>query len=93
MARNLSDFGGRGSCCVYDTCGEVCPSGARYSPDYTFKQLIEPNRSARHDRTLVRRVIRDSTRSRVGSGPAVHQGRPRGASGGRARTVRGTGGV
>ena len=32
MARNLTPFGGRGACCVYDTCGEVCPSGARYSP-------------------------------------------------------------
>ncbi len=42
MARNLEPFGGRGGCCVYDTCGEVCPSGARYSPDYTFRQLMEP---------------------------------------------------
>jgi glucose dehydrogenase len=42
MARNLTPFGGRGGCCVYDTCGEVCPSGARYSPDFTFRQLMEP---------------------------------------------------
>src|SRR5437899_1017856 len=49
MARNLTPFGGRGSCCVFDTCGEVCPSGARYSPDFTFKQLIEPKKLVRHD--------------------------------------------
>src|SRR6185295_12243232 len=42
MARNLTPFGGRGGCCVYDTCGDVCPSGARYSPDFTFRQLMEP---------------------------------------------------
>ena len=47
MARNLEPFGGRGGCCVYDTCGEVCPSGARYSPDFTFRQLM---RSAKQDR-------------------------------------------
>ena len=57
MARNLTPFGGRGSCCVYDTCGEVCPSGARYSPDFTFKQLIAPKKIVLHDRTLVRRLI------------------------------------
>ena len=61
MARNLTPFGGRGGCCVYDTCGEVCPSGARYSPDYTFKQLIAPKKIVLHDQTLVRRLILDDT--------------------------------
>ena len=76
MARNLTPFGGRGSCCVYDTCGDVCPSGARYSPDFTFKQLIAPKKIALHDRTLVRRLILDDTRSRIVSAQAVHQDRP-----------------
>jgi quinoprotein glucose dehydrogenase len=76
MARNLTPFGGRGSCCVYDTCGEVCPSGARYSPDFTFKQLIAPKKIVLHDRTLVRRLILDDTRSRVVSAQAAHQDRP-----------------
>src|SRR5262245_55694005 len=40
MARNLRPFGGRGSCGMYDTCGDVCPTGARYSPDFTYQQLI-----------------------------------------------------
>jgi choline dehydrogenase-like flavoprotein len=76
MARNLTPFGGRGSCCVYDTCGEVCPSGARYSPDFTFKQLIAPQKIVLHDRTLVRRLILDDKRSRVVSAQAAHQDRP-----------------
>jgi hypothetical protein len=68
MARNLTPSGGRGACCVYDTCGEVCPSGARYSPDYTFRQLIEPKKIVLHDRTLVRRLILDERRSNYRGG-------------------------
>jgi glucose dehydrogenase len=76
MARNLTAFDGRGGCCVYDTCGEVCPSGARYSPDYTFRQLIAPKKIALHDRTLVRRLVLDDTRPIVVAARAVHQDRP-----------------
>jgi choline dehydrogenase-like flavoprotein len=76
MARNLTPFGGRGSCCVYDTCGEVCPSGARYSPDFTFRQLIEPKKIALHDRTLVRRLVLDDRRPTVVSAQGWHQDRP-----------------
>jgi len=65
MARNLTPFGGRGACCVYDTCGDICPSGARYSHDYTFKQLVEPKKIALHDRTLVRRLVLDDTRPAI----------------------------
>ncbi len=86
MARNLTPFGGRGSCCVYDTCGEVCPSGARYSPDYTFKQLIAPKKIVLHDQTLVRRLVLDETRSTVVAAQAVRQDRPEDPIEFRART-------
>ena len=76
MARNLTPFDGRGSCCVYDTCGEVCPSGARYSPDFTFRQLVESNRITLHDRTLVRRLVLDDQRPAVAAAHAWHQDRP-----------------
>ena len=76
MARNLTPFGGRDGCCVYDTCGEVCPSGARYSPDYTFRQLMAPKKIVLHDRTLVRRLILDQTRPTIVAAQAVHQDRP-----------------
>src|SRR4051812_29144877 len=76
MARNLTPFGGRGACCVYDTCGEVCPSGARYSPDYTFRQLAAPKKILLHDRTLVRRLILDDKRNTIVSAQARHQERP-----------------
>jgi glucose dehydrogenase len=76
MARNLAPFGGRGSCCVYDTCGEVCPSGARYSPDFTFRQLVQPKKIVLHDRTLVRRLVPHQTRGAIVAAQAVHQDRP-----------------
>jgi len=75
MARNLTAFDGRGGCCVYDTCGEVCPSGARYSPDFTFRQLTAPNTIVLHDRTLVRRLVLDDRRSVVVAARAAHQDR------------------
>src|SRR5947199_7183074 len=86
MARNLTPFGGRGSCCVYDTCGEVCPSGARYSPDYTFKQLIEPKKIQLHDRTLVRRLVLDGQRPTIVAAHGFHQDRPDEAIEYRAKT-------
>jgi len=76
MARNLTPFGGRGACCVYDTCGEVCPSGARYSPDFTFRQLMEPKKIVLHDRTLVRRLVLDDRRPTVVAAQGFHQDRP-----------------
>jgi choline dehydrogenase-like flavoprotein len=76
MARNLTPHDGRGACCVYDTCGEVCPSGARYSPDFTFRQLLEPGKITLHDRTLVRRLVPDERRSTIVAARAVHQDRP-----------------
>jgi choline dehydrogenase-like flavoprotein len=76
MARNLTPFGGRGACCVYDTCGEVCPSGARYSPDFTFRQLVEPKKIVLHDRTLVRRLVPHQTTNAIVAAQARHQDRP-----------------
>lgn len=76
MARNLTPFDGRGACCVYDTCGEVCPSGARYSPDFTFRQLAEPKKIVLHDRTLVRRLILDDRRATIVAAQGWHQDRP-----------------
>jgi glucose dehydrogenase len=76
MARNLTPSGGRGACCVYDTCGEVCPSGARYSPDFTFRQLMEPGTIVLHDRTLVRRLILQDGTARIAAAQAWREDRP-----------------
>ncbi|HEV3141486.1 MAG TPA: GMC family oxidoreductase [Vicinamibacterales bacterium] len=86
MARNMTPFDGRGACCVYDTCGDVCPSGARYSPDFTFKQLIgagtevasdlRPRPLTLHDQTLVRRLVLDERKPVVAVAQGFHQDRP-----------------
>jgi quinoprotein glucose dehydrogenase len=75
LARNLTPFDGRGACCVYDTC-DICPTGARYSPDFTFRQLIERKQIVLHDRTLVRRLVLDGRSARVTVAQGAHQDRP-----------------
>jgi quinoprotein glucose dehydrogenase len=84
LARNLTPFDGRGACCVYDTC-DICPTGARYSPDFTFRQLIERKQIVLHDRTLVRRLVLDDRRPTVAVAQGVHQDRPGEAQEYRAR--------
>ncbi len=75
LARNLTPADGRGACCVYDTC-DICPTGARYSPDYTFRQLLDRKQIVLHDRTLVRKLVLDDARPVVAAAQAVHQERP-----------------
>jgi quinoprotein glucose dehydrogenase len=84
-ARNLTPADGRGSCCVFDTCGDVCPSGARYSPDFTFRQLIERKQIVLHDRTLIRRLVLEEGKPQVAAATGVHDERPGEAQEYRAR--------
>ncbi len=73
QAKNTVDgYGGRSICRRCNTC-EICPTGARYSPDYTFKQLIAAGRLALHDQTLVRRLVLDDRTSRIVSARAVKE--------------------
>jgi quinoprotein glucose dehydrogenase len=65
QAKNTVDvYGGRGRCRRCNTC-EVCPTGARYSPDWTFKQLLDAKKIELHDQTLVRRLVLDEKTSRI----------------------------
>jgi quinoprotein glucose dehydrogenase len=71
QAKNTVDgYGGRSICRRCNTC-EICPTGARYSPDYTFKQLLATGRVALHDQTLVRRLVLDERSTRVVAARAV----------------------
>jgi quinoprotein glucose dehydrogenase len=76
MAHNLEPHSGRGACCLFDTCGQVCPTGARYSPDFTFKQLIAEKRITLHERTLVRKLVLDDSRDTIAAAHAVHRDKP-----------------
>ena len=65
QAKNtVEGYGGRSKCHRCNTC-EVCPTGARYSPDWTFKQLLATNKVQLHDQTLVRKLALEATGTRV----------------------------
>ncbi len=77
MSRNVAaPFDGRGACGLYDTCGDVCPTGARYSPDYTYQQLIAAKKVTLHDRMLVRKLVLSEGRETIAAAHGYHQDRP-----------------
>lgn len=75
QAKNTVPYDGRSVCRRCDTC-EICPTGARYSPDFTFRQLLAARQIELHDRTLVRRLVLDAGRPRVAAAAAVNRDRP-----------------
>jgi quinoprotein glucose dehydrogenase len=73
QAKNTVDgYGGRSICKRCNTC-DICPTGARYSPDYTFKQLLDRKRIELHDRTTVRRLELEPGSTRVAVARAVRE--------------------
>jgi quinoprotein glucose dehydrogenase len=77
MSRNVTaPFDGRGACGLYDTCGDVCPTGARYSPDYTYQQLIAAKKITLHDRMLVRKLVLADGSDAIAAAHGYHQDRP-----------------
>jgi len=73
QAKNTVDgYGGRSICRRCNTC-EICPTGARYSPDYTFKQLLDKGTVALDDDTLVRRLLLDDRSNRIVAARAVKE--------------------
>jgi quinoprotein glucose dehydrogenase len=64
QAKNTVPYGGRAQCIRCNTCS-ICPTGARYSPDFTFKQLLAAKKIALHDQTLVRRLILDDSKNTI----------------------------
>jgi quinoprotein glucose dehydrogenase len=64
QAKNTRPYDGRAECVRCNTCS-ICPTGARYSPDFTFKRLLAGKSFELHDRTLVRRLVLHDTGTRV----------------------------
>ncbi len=85
QAKNTQAYDGRSMCKRCNTCN-VCPTGARYSPDFTFKRLLTSKQIELHDRTLVRRLTTEATGSRIVAAEAVHRDRPQETIVYRART-------
>lgn len=78
QAKNTRPYDGRGECKRCNTCS-VCPTQARYAPDFTFKQLIERKAITLHDRTLVRKLVLadgGGRSPRIESATGLHRDRP-----------------
>ena len=55
VSKNTRPWRGRNVCQRCDTCN-ICPTGAKYSPDFTYAQLVEAGRIRLIPRMLVRRL-------------------------------------
>lgn len=69
-AKNTRPYDDRMVCQRCDTC-IICPTGAKYSPDFTFKSLLERGAIELAARTLVRRIEVDPATGRVVRARAV----------------------
>ena len=75
-AKNSVPYGGRAQCCRNDTCTPICPTGAKYSPDFTWDALRGARKVRLQTRTLVRRLVLDEQSSRIASAVAVSRSKP-----------------
>src|SRR5580700_4730013 len=75
QAKNTVPYDGRSACLRCGTC-DICPTGARYSPDFTFKQLLARKKIVLHDNTLIRKLVLNPTKPAVEAAQGVHRDRP-----------------
>jgi choline dehydrogenase-like flavoprotein len=75
QAKNTRPYDGRAECIRCNTCA-ICPTGARYSPDFTFQRLLARKNFTLHDQTLVRRLMLDDQKSTVAAAQAVNLAAP-----------------
>lgn len=64
-AKNSVAQDGRGQCQRCDTCYPICPTGAKYSPDFTWDALIARKRITLVAETLVRKLEADPKTGRI----------------------------
>ncbi|MEO6447344.1 MAG: GMC family oxidoreductase [Gemmatimonadaceae bacterium] len=58
-AKNSIEYANRAQCQRCDTCYPVCPTGAKYSPDFTWDKLVVEKKVSLVPQTLVRRLEAD----------------------------------
>ncbi len=64
VAKNTEPYNGRNVCARCDTCN-ICPTGAKYSPDFTFAQLLAAERIRLQTGTLIRRLELEAGSDRI----------------------------
>jgi quinoprotein glucose dehydrogenase len=75
-AKNSVPYKGRSACCRNDTCTPICPVGAKYSPDATWRALRTGRQVTMLTRTLVRRLIPAPDGDRIEVAQAYSRDRP-----------------
>jgi choline dehydrogenase-like flavoprotein len=71
QAKNTVPYDGRSACLRCGTC-DICPTGARYSPDYTFKKLMAEKKITLHEHTLIRKLALDDSKNTIVSATAAN---------------------
>lgn len=75
-AKNSVPYHGRAACCRNDTCSPICPVGAKYTPDVTWRALRARSRVTLMVRTLVRRLVVAERNHRLEYALAAQRDRP-----------------
>lgn len=66
-AKNSVPYDGRAQCQRCDTCYPVCPTGAKYAPDWTWDALVASKKVELVTGVLVRRLEADARTGRITS--------------------------
>jgi len=75
VAKLSQPYRGRNVCMRCDTCN-ICPTGAKYSPDFSFIRLVNDKRIALHSRRLVRRLMLRPDSDRIEYAVAMDRDNP-----------------
>lgn len=76
QAKNtVAGYDGRSICMRCGTC-DICPTGAKYSPDFTFKNLLAQKKIELHDQTLIRRLLLQPGNTTVRAARGVRKANP-----------------
>lgn len=75
QAKNTVPYDGRSVCLRCGTC-DICPTGARYSPDFTFKRLLEQKKIVLHDHTLIRKLVLHDSKPEIAAAHGVRRDDP-----------------
>lgn len=75
VCKNTVPYDGRRACVRCATCS-ICPTGARYSPDFTLTKLMAEKKIQLHDRTLIRRLVPHDSTNTIVAAHGVREDRP-----------------
>lgn len=75
VAKTTVPYDGRNVCQRCDTCN-ICPTGAKYTPDFTLSRVLESGRVRLLTRTLVRKLVRANGGDRIERAEAVDRDSP-----------------